>query len=155
MLASDEKPVQILNELIIVNNGRLEGFHYASMETDASVLKVLFSRLTETSMVFKKELVNEVYKLGGEPGVCANVPYEVSKAWDEVKDALIYKDHLTLLRSCGQEETAIIKLYENVLWSEEENMTTQHQRLFSKHCELLNADHNKIKNLLNVLLKTN
>lgn len=155
MLASDQKPVEILNELIIINYERINGFDYASKESDAPILKDLFSRLTETSLQFKKELANEVYKLGGIPAEGVPTPELVQKAWEDVKTSLIYHDHLTLLKSCDNEETVIIQLYENALHADDENLTTQHQKLFSRQYDLLNADHTKVKNLLSILLKAN
>lgn len=153
MLATDQKPVEILNELIVINNDRMEGYDYAAKEADVSVLKDLFSRLTETSACCKKELMNEVYKLGGTPADGINSGGDMQKAWEEVKNALIYKDHLTLLKSCNLEETVVIKSYAEALQNENENITTQHQQLFYRQFDLLHADHIKVKNLLSVLMK--
>jgi uncharacterized protein (TIGR02284 family) len=153
MLAADEKPVEILNELILINNDRIEGYNYASKETDIEILKVLFSRLTETSLVCRKELVNEVYKLGGRPADGIHDSGEASKAWQDLKEALIYKDHLSLLKTCAKEEEIVIKTYENFINEKDENISTQQFRLFYKHQDMLHADREKVKNLLNVLLK--
>lgn len=152
MLASDEKPLKILNELILVNNDRIEGFNYAYRETNVEVLKVLFSRLTETSDVCRKELTNEVYKLGGVPPTGTHETGSVAASWREVKEALIYKDHLTLLKTCDKEEEEVIKSYTAVL-SNEQLDNGYHLHLLNRHTELLSADHEKVKNLLEVLLR--
>jgi uncharacterized protein (TIGR02284 family) len=150
MLASDEKPVQILNELILINNDRIEGYNYALKETEVDVLKVLFSRLTETSDICRQELAGEIYKLGGEPAGGIHQTGVVAETWREVKQALIYKDHLSLLKTCEKEESVVISFYENFL-SEEDIITNQQLRLLNRQYELLNADHEKVKNLLGVL----
>ncbi|MBA3664161.1 MAG: PA2169 family four-helix-bundle protein [Bacteroidetes bacterium] len=155
MLATDKKPVEILNQLISANSERLEGYGSAADETEVEILKVLFTRLTETSMVCRKELSDEVYKLGGQPFESVKNPCVVNAAWLDLKLALECNDHLTLLKSCEQEEAAVIELYKNTLTLEEENLTLMHRKLFLRHNDLLNADHSKVKNLLTVLLKAN
>lgn len=155
MLLSDQKPIELLNNLIIINNERMDGCNYAAQETDAVVLKVLFTRLFETSTVCKHELINEVYKLGGEPADGLMGCAELHQAWEEVKNAIAAKNHLKLLKSCEKEEATVIRSYQLVLQVEDEHLTSQHQQLFHRHHKLFNEDHTKVKNLLDVLLKAN
>lgn len=155
MLLSDQKHIELLNNLIIINNERMDGFNFAAQETGAVVLKVLFSRLFETSIVCKHELVNEVYKLGGEPAEGISASTEVHLAWEDVKNAIADKNHLKLLKSCEKEEATVIRSYTMVIQTEDEHLTSQHQQLFYRHHKLIHEDHTKVKNLLDVLLKAN
>src|SRR4051812_17437357 len=100
MHASDEKPLDVLNKLLVLNTERLAGFHHASQNTDVSVLKVLFSRLTETSAQCREELRREVYKLGGVPPVDNYDRGDFERAWKEIHTALNKNDHKALLDSC-------------------------------------------------------
>jgi len=153
MHPGDEKPLQRLNQLIGVNNNRIECLNFAAMETDVSVLKVLFSRLVDTSIICREELVKEVYKLGGIPEE-GTVPYfEFFKAWVEVKSAISRNDHRAILGSCAYEEGVVLRSYETVIRQGEEELNTQQHRLFSRQYEQLLADHERVHNLLGVLEK--
>src|SRR5688572_7916568 len=104
MHPADQKPLQLLNNLIGVNNNRLECFNFAAKETDVTVLRVLFNRLLDTSYLCREELAREVYKLGGIPEQ-GTVPYvEFFTAWVDVKTALTRNDHAAILNSCAYEE---------------------------------------------------
>jgi uncharacterized protein (TIGR02284 family) len=152
MLKTDQKPFEVLNDLITINTERIEGYNFATSQADVSILKDLFARLTETSLICRQDLVKEVYKLGGVPNEIIP-PVDFLEALREVKTAVIFKDHKGLLCSCDQEEKEVLRSYEEALRIEDENFTTQHHLLFNKHCDLLRADHDKVKNLLDVLVK--
>src|SRR4051812_44029392 len=115
MHPSDEKPLDVLNKLLVINTERLVGFHQASQNTDVSVLKVLFSRLTETSIQCREELCKEVYKLGGVPPEAGYNAGDFERARKEIHDALGRNDHKALLDSCYIEEFMASKSYEYAL----------------------------------------
>jgi uncharacterized protein (TIGR02284 family) len=75
------------------------------------------------------------------------------KAWMDMMAAIGKKDHKAILNSCVYEEGVVLQKYEEAILEEDESLTTQHYRLFSKQHELLLADHNKVRNLLEVLGK--
>jgi uncharacterized protein (TIGR02284 family) len=153
MLASDKKPLDILNNLLVINNERIEGYNFAAEQTDISVLQVLFSRLTETSLACKEELCKEVYKLGGRPPQDADGPGDFNKAWGEIKTALEKNDHKAILTSCYLEEFMAMKSYEYALRYYSDHLTTQHNQLFYKQKERLKEDHDRVKNLCDLLNK--
>jgi uncharacterized protein (TIGR02284 family) len=153
MLVTDQKPFEILNQLILINHDRIEGYSYASRETDVAVLKALFSRLTETSLQFEEELCREVYKIGGRPQEGAIASVDFFKAWMEVMAAIGKNDHKAILNSCFYEEGVVIRTYEEALRIEDENITTQQQLLINRQYNLLTADQEKVKNLLDVLVR--
>lgn len=153
MLPSDEKPVQILNKLILTNNNRIEGYEYASRETEVEVLKDLFSRLAETSEICSRELIDEVYKLGGKPSEGVHQTGEIKEVWGKLKETLIYGDHLELLKSCDKEEEAVLEAYKGLMVIGETDFNMQQFLMFHRHYDLLEDDHWKVKNLLRVLLR--
>lgn len=153
MLDSDKKSVDVLNNLIVINNDRIEGYDSASKKTDISVLRVLFSRLTETSIECRQELCREVYKLGGIPVKETGAPGDFEKAWAEIWTALFKNDHKAILTSCYLEEFMAVKSYEYALRYNQSYLTTQHYHLFCKHRERIREDHDKVKNLRDVLVK--
>jgi uncharacterized protein (TIGR02284 family) len=109
--------------------------------------------LKSTSCYFREELCKEVYKLGALPEEGTMASPDIFKAWMEVMTAIGKKDHKAILNSCAYEEGVVLKKYEEAILEEDENITTLHYKLFSKHHELLLEDHNKVRNLLNLLVK--
>ena len=67
MTTTNENLVEVLNDLIQINNDRIEGYEKAVEETkDIDVdLKAIFIKMAEESMKYKTELVAEVGRLGG------------------------------------------------------------------------------------------
>jgi uncharacterized protein (TIGR02284 family) len=151
MHPSDLKPLKVLNNLLQINNERIQGYQQASQCTDVSVLRVLFSRLTETSLICREELLREMYKLGGKPSD-ENAPGDFEIAWKNIREALRREDHKALLESCYVEEFMAYKSYEYALRYAQGNVTSQHRTLFVSHREILRDDHQKVKNLRDVLL---
>ena len=152
MLSSDQKPLEILNDLNVINNKRIESYHYVDREIDVPVLNALFERLIGTSLECKKELRGEIYKLGGMPSEIFLWEKDLRKRLRSLV-SLSRSDHKAILDSFVQEEDAVISCYESALSDTDENITTQHYRLFNKHCQLIRSDQEKIKNLLDVFNK--
>lgn len=50
----NEKQIEVLNSLIIINNDRIEGYKTAGAEAKETDLKMLFSDLMETSVQNRK-----------------------------------------------------------------------------------------------------
>ena len=60
----NEKTIAVLNSLITINNDRIEGYETAAKETEEQDLKTLFAQFSSTSEKCRKELTDEVSKLG-------------------------------------------------------------------------------------------
>jgi uncharacterized protein (TIGR02284 family) len=146
----DQKPVELFNTLIGLNTGRIEGCQFASDTADVDVLKDLFSRLSETSMICREELVKEVQKLGGKPFDMAVAPQECFRAWLEVITAVSKRDHKAVLHSCIYEKNVVLRSYLEIL-NDDEDINSQQQRILERHYQLLKEDELKVKNLLRVL----
>jgi uncharacterized protein (TIGR02284 family) len=151
MLITDEKPVELLNHLIEVNSDRLEAYHQAIHATNVPVLQTLFSRMAETSALCREELCGEVFKLGGRPEVETLASHDLFVSWMDLMKALRENNHEEVLVSCAKEENFVLGSYEKAMTEEDEHITTQHLLLFNRQHELLQADSEKVKNLLHVL----
>lgn len=62
-----EKSIDVLNNLIVINDERLDGYETASKVTYESDLISLFFEFQEKSQKHKEELIVEIKKLGGKP----------------------------------------------------------------------------------------
>lgn len=154
MLTDDIKRVSILNRQIQVNNDRVEGYAKASAKTDIEVLKVLFSRLGETSIRCKEDLCKEVYKLGGVPETGTALLADFPKAWKQIELSINGNNHKAILDACYLEEFMSVKSYEYALRYYNGLLTTQHSRLFVRQRELLKEDQQRVTNLRQLLVKS-
>src|SRR5690606_32195771 len=111
----NEKAIDVLNSLIVINNDRIEGYETASEETDEMDLKSLFSRFISTSQKCKQELVNEVVAQGGEVADGTKVTGKFFRAWMDVKAALTGKDRKAILNSCEYGEDEALKTYKDAI----------------------------------------
>jgi uncharacterized protein (TIGR02284 family) len=152
MHISDQKPLVALGNLLRVNHDRIRGYHFAREHTDVSVLRVLFTRLAQSSMQCSAELSREIYKLGGSPPA-ESAPGDFEKVWMEVRDALFENNHAALLEACYIGEFMVYKSYEYTLRYYSDVLTTQLRGLFERQLQLLRDDHVKVQNLRNVLLQ--
>jgi len=148
---SDKQSHAVLNQLLRINNERGSGYGRACLQTDVSILQVLFERLRETSEICSEELCYEIYKLGGTPSP-GKQKGQFEIAWKEISNALITNDHKALLESCYLEEFMTYKSYEYALRYFENHITSQQASLVARQYQLLKEDHSKVKNLRDVLL---
>lgn len=146
-----EKAIDVLNDLITINNDRIEGYETASQETDEVELKSLFSRFISTSQKCKQELVKEVKMLGGDEAEGTKVSGKFFRAWMDVKAALTGKDRKAILSSCEFGEDQALDTYKNAIENDFKDLTPQHQSMITAQKQLLKADHDHVKALRDAL----
>jgi uncharacterized protein (TIGR02284 family) len=153
MHPSDEKPVKALNTLIGVNNNRYECCKYAFGRTGAGILKVLFSRMAETSEDCLAALSAEVYKLGGRPHTGTIADGTFLRAWTEIRSAFERNDHLSILNAFAFQEGVIIRGYEKLLSQADETFNSIQRRVCEAQYGSLLEDSEKLNNLRDVMVK--
>ena len=134
-----------LNQLLEINNDRVEGYKKALHETDQSDLKDLFKEMAEHSFKIRNELANEVIKLNQKPSTGTSTSGKVFRAWMDLRAALTQKDRKAILSSCEFGEDAAQETYESVLKSDK--LAPDVRSLISQQKEILRQDHNKVKGL--------
>ena len=145
-----KKSIDVLNNLLEINNDRIEGYVRASQETVEPDLKDVFSQFAEDSRKCKQELTAEVQKLGGTPVEGTRTSGKFYRAWMDVKAALTKKDRKVILSSCEFGEDVAKKNYEDAL--KEENLLPELHELVSKQFEIIKSGHDKVKGLRDVLV---
>lgn len=151
----NKKTIAVLNTLITINNDRIEGYETASKETVEQDLKTLFSQFSSTSQKCKKELNNEVSKLGGTPAEGTLTTGKFFRAWMDVKAALTGKDRKAILNSCEYGEDMAKDTYKKALENDLENLSAEQQTMIKAQHTLLKADHDKVKSMRDALVKVN
>lgn len=148
-----EKTIDALNELVVINNDRIEGYEKASENTEERELKDLFSEFIKTSQKCRNELISEISKLGGKAEEGTKTSGEFFRAWMDVKSALSGKDRKAVLNSCEHGEEEADETYQTVLDDESEHLSPQHQAMIKAQHTLLRTDQNRIKSMKNSLVE--
>lgn len=141
------KTIDVLNNLIEINNDRIEGYATASMETEDANLKALFNKFKQTSEVCKSELIAEVKRLGGEIIEGTRITGKFFRAWMDFKAALTGNNRTLILESCEYGEDAIKHTYENTLEKYTGDLTLEQEALIKGQYNLLKAEHDEVKSL--------
>lgn len=141
------KSISVLNELIKINNDRIEGYETASRATDESELKTLFTGFITTSEQCKKELVQQVLNLGGTPEEGTRITGRFFRVWMDVKTALTNKDRKSILTSCEYGENVAVETYKKALSDSGDVSAIANLLIESQHI-LIKNDHTRITVLL-------
>ena len=147
---NNNKAIEVLNGLIVINNDRIEGYERAYKETEEADLKALFSKMSSTSQKCKSELVAEVQKLGGTAEEGTTTSGKFYRIWMDIKAALSGKDRKAILGSCEFGEDFAVKTYEEALEHSGEISSELHN-LISTQYSAIKADHDAVKHLWDTL----
>ena len=83
-----KKTVAVLNQLIELNNDRIEGYDTAAKESHDENLRLLFSKFSKTSENCNQELIREVKKYGGNFANGAGTFRKFYRTWIKIQTAL-------------------------------------------------------------------
>jgi len=138
--------VGVLNDLIRINNDRIEGYKRAAKEADDSDvdLKAIFYRMADESRQYLAELTREVVKLGGEPAEGTTASGKIYRAWMDIKATFTGHDRLTVLENCEFGEDAAQKAYQEALTSDE-TLSIDVRQLIANQKAALQISHDTIK----------
>ncbi len=121
-MEKNEKLIGILNDLIRINNDRVQGYRKAIAETGAidADLRNVFQRFADDSRKNTSGLTTEVIKLRGEAATGATFSGKVYRAWMDVKTTFTGKDRLAILELCEHGEDVAQEAYDEALASKVE-----------------------------------
>jgi uncharacterized protein (TIGR02284 family) len=145
-MATNDNLVEVLNDLIRINNDRIEGYQRANKEArDIDMdLRAIFTRMADESRQYAAELIQEVVKLGGEPAEGTTASGKIYRAWMDVKATFTGHDRESVLASCEFGEDAAQKAYSTALESDAE-MTADIRQLIANQKASLKTSHDVIK----------
>ena len=98
----NEKIISVLNDLIRINNDRIEGYEKAVKETkdEDADLKNVFNRMANESRNYRQELTNELRRLGGEPASDTTQLGKIYRVWMDLKSAITGHGRQSVLELC-------------------------------------------------------
>ena len=116
----DEHTSEVLNDLLKINNDRIQGYRKANKETEDEDLKSLFEEMEEESEEFVNSLIKEISDLGGKPeaGETTNSG-KIYRTWMDVKATFNGKDRRGILNACEFGEDAAQAAYKTALKDDE------------------------------------
>jgi uncharacterized protein (TIGR02284 family) len=145
-METNEKLVEVLNDLIEINNDRVKGYEKATEEikTLDIDLQAIFQSMANDSRKYAADLKQEVNKLGGEFTTDTTTSGKIYRAWMDVKSAFTGHDRQSVLESCEYGEDAAQKAYTDALASDAE-ISAEVRQLITDQQATLKIAHNLIK----------
>lgn len=149
---NNERSIVVLNNLIEINNERIETYKVAEIGVEENDLKDLFSEFQKTSTIFKSELVDEVQKMGGIPLKVDRNNNLLIKIWVSFKAKLVGYDREDILNTLEYNEFIAIKSYKETLSENLDDFTSELQLKLKAQHNLLIAHHDEVKKLGDLML---
>lgn len=147
-METTSKAVEVLNDLIEINNDRIDGFNRASKDLGEGDLdlKAVFDKFANDSRQNSQELSAAVGQAGGEVETGTSVTGSIHRAWLDVKATFTGNDRKGILEECERGEDAIKKAYRDAL-AEDNGLSPEQSQLIIKQQQAINEGHDSIKAL--------
>jgi uncharacterized protein (TIGR02284 family) len=144
-MENNKNAVEVLNDLVLINNDRIEGYERAieETETEDSDLDSVFRAMIEESKQCNQELSNEIRNLGGEIETGTTNSGKIYRAWMDVKATFTGHSRKSVLENCEFGEDAAQKAYKSAL--EDDDLQGTCRDLVGRQKQSLRASHDKIK----------
>ena len=146
LMARNENVQEVLNDLIRINNDRIEGYERAVDDTkdNDTDLQSIFHRMADESKQYASELESEVRKFGGNAAADTTVSGKIYRVWMDLKSKVTGNSRKSILESCEYGEDAAQKAYEEALKSDTELPSDLRQLIVSQKAAL-KTSHDTIK----------
>lgn len=144
-MAISNNTVEVLNDLVQINNDRIEGYRKAIEElkgTDTDLHNLFTSFITQSTDL-KLVLESEISALGGEVETGTTTSGKIYRAWMDVKSLFTGKDRQAILDTCEFGEDAAQKAYKEA--ENSDDILLNVQRLITSQKLELKASHDKVK----------
>lgn len=140
--------IEAMNDLIKINNDRVEGYKKAidELQDDEHFdLKTVFSGMITESQQYRAELQNKIHEYGGSTEEGTTTTGKLYRAWMDVKSAFAINDKASVLSACESGEDAAQKAYKSAI--DDEDVMEETKVLLRQQKESLRTSHDKIKAL--------
>ena len=144
----NEKTSEVLNDLIRINNDRIEGYNRAEKECDDedSDLQSVFRQMSAESRSYVTDLSKYVTASGEQPTDDTTNSGKIYRVWMDVKATFTGKDRKAILASCEFGEDAAQKAYDSAL-SSDADFNTEVRQLIMDQKTSLKKSHDRIKSM--------
>lgn len=137
--------LEVLNDLVRINNDRIEGYRRAINEAkDLDIdLKAVFNNCINDSETFRNELAAKVKEHGGTPPENTTISGKVYRLWMDLKATFTGSDRKAILASCEFGEDAAQKAYAAAL--DNDDVQADAIQLIAEQKQVLKKAHDLIK----------
>jgi len=136
----------MLNDLVIINNDRKEGYKKAEMQVGNNTdLQSIFKDKSQQSTGFRNELKLHIQILGGNFNEETSLAGKLLRTWMSIKNTVKPNNSTSILDSCEFGEDAAQKAYQMAL--KEDDLPAHVATLISDQKATLRVSHDKIKAL--------
>ncbi|TCK83578.1 ferritin-like domain-containing protein [Albibacterium bauzanense] len=144
-MSTASNTAEVLNDLIQINNDRIEGYQKALEELDSvdADLNNLFNSFITQSQELKSALQSEVSLLGEEVDTGTTVSGKIYRTWMDVKSVFTGKDRQTVLNNCEFGEDAAQKAYKEA--EKSDDLLPNARALITSQKLELKSSHDKVK----------
>ena len=142
-----EKSAEVLNDLIQINNDRVNGFEkvIADLTDSDSDLKALFLEYAGDSRKNSEELTAIVSRTSQTADTGTSISGSIHRAWIDVKAVFTGKDRKSLLDECERGEDAIKKAYQSAM--SEGELSGETFSIVAAQAQTIKIAHDRIKAL--------
>ncbi|MEO6683332.1 MAG: PA2169 family four-helix-bundle protein [Ginsengibacter sp.] len=142
-----EQTTETLNDLILINNDRYEGYQKAMKEIKDADLKNLFSKFSKQSQTNNESLRSLVPASEDTPDEDeTHLSGKIHRMWMDLKTALDSDDREKILSSCEYGEDVAKKAYEDALADRKQLSPDAVTMIQEQYDEILKA-HEEIRSL--------
>lgn len=139
---------ETLNDLILVNNDRIQGYQRAIRDTAVKDddLKAVFKEMIDQSQLFNRDLIREVEAGGFKAETETSVSGKMHRAWIDIKLTFSGNSRKSLLTECEKGEDAAKEVYSEAL-HEDNGLSNTQRELVAAQAMALQLSHSQIKAL--------
>lgn len=137
----------MLEDLVKINNDRIEGYQKAIKQTDDSELKSLFDRMVADSKQYTAQLNKYLRGLGEERERDSTFAGKIYRTWMDVKVSFGGDSRHAILSSCEYGEDAAQRSYREALQQE---LPADLREIIGQQQRALKAAHDEIRHLRDV-----
>lgn len=140
-----QKTAAVVEDLVKINNDRIEGYNKARLQTDDLDLKELFDDMVADSKRFTTELNKYLRSLGEDRERDSTFAGKLYRTWMDVKVSFGGADRRSILATCEYGEDAAQKSYNSAL--EHDFLPPEVRQMISEQRMRLKSSHDKIRYL--------
>lgn len=150
MTAISVETIEILNDLIEINNDRIEAYKLAlkDLKEEDKALSPLFNRMIDESKRNIIVLSKEVDILGGEAENGTSLEGKIYRAWMNVRIAFAGKTKHHILQNCEINEDASLDAYRSAMQCED--LSGYLREIISDQLDALLHSHDSIKKVRDI-----
>lgn len=145
-MENKENTIDVLNDLVQINNDRIEGYEKAIEDSKSGTdnYDSLFNQMIQQSRNYKAELVNQINILGGDADINSTTNSgKIYRGWMDLKSTFQGKTNKSALELSEFGEDAAQKAYKEAL--DEDDLSPAVRQLLENQKMNLKQSHDKIK----------